>query len=163
MKLKIVLDNIRSAWNVGAIMRTCDALGADLILVGYTPKPIGQSLNLIKKTAIGAENTVHWQHFTHFQEVFDKYPNQNYRNYHFAIELSDNSQSIFEYLSKNGQDLMNKNLFLWFGNEIHGVSEDLQINMKAILHLPMNGSKESLNVSSCVCATGYLFLSTKVV
>jgi tRNA G18 (ribose-2'-O)-methylase SpoU len=53
--MTFVLENIRSAWNVGAIFRTADALGASIILIGYTAKPVGLALKLVKKTAIGAE------------------------------------------------------------------------------------------------------------
>ena len=148
-----VLNNIRSAWNVGAIMRTCDALGYSLVLVGYTPQPIGSTLPLVKKTAIGAENTVTWTHFSHFQEVLD------YHNtaIHIGIEISATSKNIFDYLHKNLVDA-NRDYFLWFGNEISGLEKNLTDQLVHELHLPMNGSKESLNVSNSSCAIGYLFL-----
>lgn len=149
-----VLDNVRSAWNVGAIMRTCDAIGAKLILLGYTPLPIGSTLKLIKKTAIGAENTVSWEHFEHFQEVFAKYPAQDFD--HFGIEISDKSKNIYNFLDENKLDL--DKTFLWLGNEIHGLEKDLIPLLKSELHLPMLGMKESLNVSSTMCTAGYLFL-----
>lgn len=159
MKLTIVLDNIRSAWNVGAIMRTCDALQADLILVGYTPKPIGKMLKLISKTAIGAENWVSWQGFDLAPQVLASYPNAQ----HFGIEISDKSQNIFDYLapSKASKKLFTQDIFLWFGNEIHGLSPELVTQMQAELHLPMKGKKESLNVASTVCTCGYIFWQAK--
>lgn len=149
-KITIVLDNVRSAWNVGSIMRTCDALGMDLILVGYTPLPVGKSLAVIKKTAIGAEETVKWSNFSHFQEVLENYPKAN----HFAIEINQSSQNIFNF----GQQIksLEGEIMLWFGNEIHGLPDEFCSTAKAVLHLPMNGTKESLNVSSTVCAVGYL-------
>jgi len=149
-KITIVLDNVRSGWNVGSIMRTCDALGADLILVGYTPLPVGKSLAVIKKTAIGAEKTVKWSSFSHFQEVLENYPEAN----HLAIEINSNSQNLFNY----GQQIksLEGEIFLWFGNEIHGLPDEFCSIAKEVLHLPMNGTKESLNVSSTVCAVGYL-------
>ena len=156
-KITIVLDNVRSAWNVGSIMRTCDALGAELALVGYTPLPLGKSLAVIKKTAIGAEETVKWAHYNHFQEVLQLYPKGN----HLAIEINQNSSNLFDYGDKIR--VMEEEIFLWFGNEIHGLSDELCIICLSVLHLPMNGSKESLNVSSTVCAVGYLikFFLTK--
>ena len=81
----IVLVNVRSGWNVGSVMRTCDALGAKLILIGYTPKPGGSSLKLIQKTAIGAEKTVAWQHFSHWNEVLTELATDYL---HIAIELA---------------------------------------------------------------------------
>jgi 23S rRNA (guanosine2251-2'-O)-methyltransferase len=153
--MTVVLDNIRSAWNVGAIMRSCDAVGADLILLGYTPKPVGQTLNLIKKTAIGAENTVKWEHFEHYNELLATYPNK----IHFAVELSEMSQNMFEYLKKPEirENVPLSEVFLWFGNEIHGLEPALITRLGKSLFLPMEGTKESLNVASCVCTCTYLF------
>ena len=153
-----VLNNIRSSWNVGAIMRTCDALKMSIILVGYTPKPIGKTLSMIRKTAIGAENTVNWEHFENYQLVLNTHQKES--NNHYGIELDTNSIDMFEYLSKpkniNTKDTNNKNTFLWLGNEISGLETDLMSNLDVILHLKMLGSKESLNVSNCACAAGYL-------
>jgi 23S rRNA (guanosine2251-2'-O)-methyltransferase len=148
-----VLNNIRSAWNVGAIMRTCDALGYGLILIGYTPKPIGETLPLIKKTAIGAELTVPWQHFDHANNLLHAKPNAN----HIGIEISNTSQDIFEYLKLNPVK-KNEDYYLWFGNEISGLEPALTKLLHSELHLPMNGKKESLNVANSTCAVGYLFL-----
>ena len=151
--MTIVLENIRSAWNVGSIMRSCDALGCDLILVGYTPCPVGLNLKLITKTAIGAEKNVKWEHFEHSQEVFENYPNK----IHLAIEISDRSELIYDFLKTAKTKYNSDNNFLvWFGNEIHGVSELVNSQSTTQLHLPMNGKKESLNVSSCMCSVCYL-------
>jgi 23S rRNA (guanosine2251-2'-O)-methyltransferase len=153
--MTVVLDNIRSAWNVGSIMRTCDAVGADLILIGYTPRPVGDTLKLIKKTAIGAESTVTWSHFEHYSQVLDQYSDKK----HFGLELGGNSQNMFEYLKTPAvvQELKNEDIFLWFGNEIHGLEPKLLSNLTQTLFLPMEGTKESLNVASCVCSVAYLF------
>lgn len=151
--MKIVLNNIRSAWNVGAIMRTCDAIGAELILIGYTPRPEGKTMKLIKKTAIGAEEIVKWEHFEHFNQVLNKYND----NLNIGIEISKTSENIFEYLRTQNPEKNQKTL-LWFGNEIHGLEPDLTKQLDYELHLPMTGIKESLNVASVVCTVGYLFL-----
>jgi 23S rRNA (guanosine2251-2'-O)-methyltransferase len=151
--MTFVLENIRSAWNVGSIIRSCDALGCDIILVGYTPCPIGANLKLITKTSIGAEKTVKWRHFEHSQEVFEEYSN----SVHIAIEINSTSQSIYTFLATARDEYgSNDNFLVWLGNEIHGVSELVQNQSKYCLHLPMNGNKESLNVSSCMCSVGYL-------
>ncbi len=160
MSITIVLENIRSAWNVGSVFRSCDALGFDLFLVGYTPTPTLANMKLISKTAIGAEKTVSWKHFDHSQEVFNNYSGST----HLAIEISEQSQSIYDFLGEVGV-VSNKsssrdsdpNIILWFGNEIHGVSQLVCEQSTKQLHLPMNGIKESLNVSSCMCAVGYMF------
>jgi 23S rRNA (guanosine2251-2'-O)-methyltransferase len=145
----LALNNIRSAWNVGAIMRTCDALGASIILIGYTPKPVGSTLKMLGKTAIGAEATVSWEHFDSYQECLDKY--QNY--IHLGVEIDKTSQDVASYLSKNQ---LNDNTILWLGNEISGLENHLMKKLDAIMHLPMNGIKESLNVASTACTVGYL-------
>jgi 23S rRNA (guanosine2251-2'-O)-methyltransferase len=152
-----VLNNIRSAWNVGAIMRTCDALGYGLVLLGYTPKPVGTTLALVKKTAIGAENTVPWRHFEHFQELIDTTPDA----VHIGIEISETSANMFDYLHQNPVDIQ-RDYYLWFGNEISGLESSLVAQLHYELHLPMHGTKESLNVSNSSCAVGYLFLEHSV-
>jgi len=182
--MTIVLVNVRSAWNVGSIMRTCDALGASLVLVGYTPKPVGASLKLIQKTAIGAEKTIIWQHFEHWNEVLTQLSTQ----LHIAIEISATSRNVFEFFQAWKQlvkassnlelELQDNPVFqglswekieilktvnldqicLWFGNEIHGLEPSLCRQLDFELHLPMKGMKESLNVANTVCAVGYLFL-----
>lgn len=146
----VVLNNIRSCWNVGSVMRTCDAIGADLILVGYTPKPSGPTLKMINKTAIGAENSVNWEHFDHYQDVFTKYSNKN----HIAVEISNKSLDILDFVKKN--NLQIDNLCLWFGNEISGLEEDLVKNCQDEIHLPMRGIKESLNIATSVTAFCYV-------
>lgn len=191
MQLVFVLDHIRSAWNVGSIFRTADALGASLCLVGYTPKPVGKTLDLIKKTAIGAEKTVVWQHFDTAQELLNVYPSSQYLK-HIGLEITSTSQDLFCFLlaekdkyktensfcknlkeSKQGTEifrkqnyqlqtktkqlLLEKKYFLWFGNEISGLSEKTLQQLDQVCHLRMQGQKESLNVASCVCAVGYLF------
>jgi len=148
----IALNNIRSAWNVGSVIRTCDALGASVILVGYTPLPSGKTLNLVKKTSIGAENTVEWEHFQNYLEAMQKY--NDYK--HIAIEISDTSEDIFKFLRKKKLNL--DKIVLWFGNEISGIEAKMLSNMDKELHLPMTGMKESLNVANTVCTAGYLFL-----
>jgi 23S rRNA (guanosine2251-2'-O)-methyltransferase len=152
----IVLDNIRSAWNVGSVIRTCDAIGAELILIGYTPQPVGGTLNMIKKTSIGAENTVKWQSFASSAEVISRYqPEGGWC--HLGIEINDKSRNIYEFMKSQQAASLNKDrVLLWLGNEIHGLSDDTLGKMDYILHLPMRGSKESLNVSSCMCAVAYL-------
>lgn len=150
-----VLNNIRSAWNVGAIMRTADAVGASIILIGYTPKPVGDTLKLIIKTSIGAEKTVQWQHFDHGQEVIERYSGSGYTN--IGIEISDTSQDLFQFLKSTKKLNLAKTL-LWFGNEISGLEKDLIKELDYEVHLPMLGMKESLNVASTVCTVGYMFL-----
>jgi len=150
----IVLENIRSAWNVGSIMRTCDALGYEVIFVGYTPKPEGKTLDMVKKTSIGAEESVKWQYYSHPQEVFALFESSS----HYGIEINNKSMDIIDFSKKM---LPKDGSYLWFGNEISGLSEVVEKNVEALLHLPMKGIKESLNVATSVTATGYLLEAIK--
>jgi 23S rRNA (guanosine2251-2'-O)-methyltransferase len=155
----LVLDNIRSAWNVGALMRTCDGVGSKLILIGYTPKPIGNTLKLISKTSIGAENTVDWKHFETDRQFLNEYP-KSQENIHLGIEISEKSTLLYE-LIKNSDQIdkikIAKNIFLWLGNEIHGLNPNLIGDLDGFYHLPMKGKKESLNVSSTGAIVLYFF------
>ena len=159
--MTFVLCNIRSSWNVGSAFRTADCLGAKIIIVGYTPRPIGSNIKSINKTAIGAENHVDWEEFEQSSQVFEKYS----KNIHLAAEISDQSFSIFDFLNQTNNQENNKIWFkikeqnevlIWFGNEIHGVEPEVLKNSHKIIHLPMFGQKESLNVASSLAAFGYL-------
>jgi len=153
--MTFVLNNIRSAWNVGSIFRTADAVGADIVLIGYTPQPVGKTEALVKKTAIGAEKTVAWQHFTHEQEAI-----RHLTDYiHIGIEITERSTDIYTFLQDNTITPQHKqSACYWFGNEIHGLSASICNQCTAVVHLPMLGMKESLNVANTVCTVGYLVL-----
>ena len=159
--MTFVLCNIRSGWNVGSAFRTADCLGAKIILVGYTPRPVGSNLKLINKTAIGAENFVGWEEYDQSSEVFEKYSEK----IHLAAEISDQSLNIFDFLntdlSSKTNDIWDQiqkqnEVLIWFGNEIHGVEPEVLKNCHQTIHLPMWGKKESLNVASSLAAFGYL-------
>ncbi len=152
--MTIVLWNIRSAWNVGSIIRSCDAVGADLILVGYTPRPEGLTLKAVVKTAIGAEKNVKWQAFEHYQEVLQALPSHQ----HWGIEINEKSQDILDFLENPSNKASWNNTCLWFGNEISGLTEEVGQHLHGQLHLPMFGKKESLNVANTVTSTAYLWM-----
>jgi 23S rRNA (guanosine2251-2'-O)-methyltransferase len=152
-----VLNNIRSAWNVGSAFRTADCLGASLVLVGYTPRPVGSNIKLINKTAIGAENYVQWQEFELANEVFENLNN----NVHLAAEITNTSLDIFDFINKPDDQTLakikqDKEVVIWFGNEISGVEPEVLTRCDKTLHLPMWGQKESLNIASSLAAFGYL-------
>jgi len=155
--MTFVLENIRSAWNVGSAFRTADCLNANIILTGYTPRPIGNNIKLIQKTAIGAQDFVKWEEFELAEDVFLKYPNQ----VHLAAEITQTSLNIFDFISDTKDiDLKgiiaNQEVFIWFGNEIHGVEPNVLQRCNKTIHLPMWGKKESLNIASSLAAFGYL-------
>lgn len=156
--IKIVCQNIRSAWNVGALIRSCEGVGAEIVLLGYTPLPVGNTLKLIEKTSIGAEKRVKWQHFETTEEFLQSFPKSG-QNIHLGIEISDTSLSLYDYLinKENTANLRkSENIFLWLGNEIHGLEQSLEEKLDGFYHLPMRGNKESLNVSNCGTTVLYL-------
>jgi tRNA G18 (ribose-2'-O)-methylase SpoU len=92
----LLLDNLRSMQNVGAIFRNCDGAGFEKIyLCGYTPTP---PRNEISKTALSAQNTIDWEYYSDTQEVAIMLKNKGYKIY--SIELSD-SAIDYKELYKN--------------------------------------------------------------
>jgi len=159
-KPALVLENIRSGWNVGSIFRSCDALGFELILVGYTLRPNQSNSRTIHKTAIGAEKKVIWKYFEHSTEVFVNFK----ESYHLGIEINNQSQDLFRFFRTDSnffKKIQNKKPLFWLGNEIHGLSNQVQTNCETLLHLKMEGIKESLNVASTACTIGYLYKFAK--
>ena len=138
----VVLENIRSAYNVGAIFRTADATKVDKIyLVGYTPSPtdrFGRVQSEIKKTSLGASETVAWEHYEKIEEVIELLQQDSIEI--IAIEITNHAQSLFDYQPSDRVAYV-------LGNEVEGVSEVALTRADAILKLPMCGEKESLNVS----------------
>lgn len=139
----IVLEDIRSALNVGAIFRTCDAVGAEkLILTGITPCPPHPK---IPKTALGAIDSVKWEYLEDTSELFAKYG----KDYEIiAVELAPKSVELYKCKFP-------KKTILVFGNEISGVSEYTLNKANRIVKIPMLGIKESLNIATSVGITAY--------
>ena len=137
----IVLHNIRSAYNVGAIFRTADATGVKKIyLTGYTPTPtdrFGRTQQEIKKTSLGASETVPWEQLD-FEEAVEALHKEGATV--VAIEQADSSQDIRAYKTEG-------EIAYVFGNEVTGIEEAELKLLDAIVELPMLGTKESLNVS----------------
>ena len=145
--LIVVLEDIRSALNVGAIFRTCDAvLAEELLLIGITPYPPHPR---IPKTALGATESVPWKHFENKSELINYLKNKGYSL--VSVELTDNSKNIYN-------EVMPKNTALIFGNEISGVSEELLKASDKVIQIPMYGIKESLNVATTVGITAYEYI-----
>jgi len=85
---------------------------------------------------------------------------ENFKNSYFdnsKMEKTENPQIKLENIEENVQENVEKEYFLWFGNEITGLESQILAELDAVLHLPMKGYKESLNIASCLCACGYLF------
>ena len=141
----VLLDNIRSTYNVGAIFRTADGAGVEkMVLVGYTPAPVdrfGRAEPKIAKTSLGASATVPWQAVTSYADalaLLDNYTQDGYTI--VAVEQGKDSVLLHDFT------VPEKVIYI-FGNEIDGVAAELLAVSDTVLELPMAGMKESLNVS----------------
>ncbi len=157
--LYLILENIRSIYNVGAIFRTADAVGVDgIYLCGCTPGPIdrfGRTVDSFKKTALGAENNLNYSHSVDSYSVV-KYLQKKGVTI-FSIEQDQKSGNLFERdFHKYGSSAF------VFGNEITGVSEQVLNQSNAIIEIPMCGNKESLNVSVSVGVVLYQYRFVKI-
>jgi len=133
----VVLENIRSAYNVGSVFRTADAfLLQGIYICGYTAYPPHKE---IKKTALGADETVHWKHFKHISEALEDLKKQGYTVY--AIEQAKNSIPLHGF-----QPSVLK-LAVVFGNEVTGVEQATIEQCDGCIEIPQWGMKHSLNVS----------------
>ncbi|MCB9284205.1 MAG: EVE domain-containing protein [Lewinellaceae bacterium] len=137
----IVLDNIRSALNVGSIFRTADAFALQGIhLCGITAQPPHRE---ILKTAIGATESVDWQYFPNPADSFDHLRREGYRI--IGIEQTDASTPLQLFQTSTDQPCA-----LVFGNEVGGLSDAILPQLDACIEIPQFGTKHSLNVAVCV-------------
>ncbi len=136
----IVLDNVRSALNVGSVFRTADAFRVSKIyLCGITPTPPNRD---ILKSALGATETIQWDYAATTLEVIDHLKKENF--YLAAIEQTKKSIQLQDFnLSKE------KKLALIFGHEIDGVNQDVINECDASIEIPQQGTKHSLNIAVC--------------
>jgi len=138
LQVIIVLDNIRSAYNVGSILRTADAFAIEAVyLIGITATPANKE---VIKTSLGAEKSVEWKHFNSSIECLYELKKQEANIY--CIEQTSESKSLELYRPHNKQITA----FI-FGNEVKGVSEDLVNNTDGCIEIPQFGTKHSFNVS----------------
>ena len=144
-KVSILLDNLRSAHNVGSIFRTADAAGAShMYLTGTTPRPVDRFGRLqpdIVKTALGAEKTVSWEYHEDATTLAKEL--QQKGNTIVVVEQTKNAQNYAAF------SLEGDTVFI-FGNEVDGVAPELFDVAEKCIHIPMRGEKESLNVAVAV-------------
>jgi len=138
----LILYNIRSVENVGAIFRTADAVGINKIyLAGYTPAPLdrfGRKRKDLAKSALGAEEYVEWESKKSILPILSKLKREKYLT--IAIEQDKNSVNYKKV--KIGE----KNVFI-LGSEVLGITKNILKKCDVIAEIPMCGKKESLNVS----------------
>lgn len=140
LPLTIILDDVRSLYNVGSVFRTSDAFRIERIfLCGITATP-DNSLVEIHKTALGAEESVEWIYSNDCVSVVKELNDKGYIT--VAVEQVEGSQKLDEFKVK--QDC---NYALVLGNEVKGVNQDVVDICKMSLEIPQYGTKHSLNVS----------------
>ncbi len=131
-----VLENVRSAYNVGSVFRTADAfLLQSIYICGYTAKPPHKE---IRKTALGAEETVDWKHFSSPALAIEALKAEGYKIY--AVEQTVNSVSLQSF---NCAD----KVAVVFGNEVTGVEQSTIGLCDGTIEIPQLGMKHSLNIS----------------
>ncbi|PIT92659.1 MAG: RNA methyltransferase [Candidatus Harrisonbacteria bacterium CG10_big_fil_rev_8_21_14_0_10_42_17] len=143
--MEVVLDNIRSMHNVGSIFRTSDAAGVSkLYLSGITPIPLDRfkkSRPQITKVSLGAEQTVAWEQVSNTALLLDELKSRGYQ-----ILALEQAVASVPYISFHKQDLTEP-IVLILGSEVGGLSQDILKKCDRILEIPMQGTKESLNVA----------------
>jgi 23S rRNA (guanosine2251-2'-O)-methyltransferase len=134
-----VLDNVRSALNVGSVFRTADAFAIKKIyLCGITACPPNRE---ITKTAIGATESVDWEYVDNTPNTIKRLKEQGYKVY--CVEQTDNSKSLLDF------ENLTREIAVVFGNEVEGVSEEAISVADGCIEIPQYGTKHSLNVSVC--------------
>jgi 23S rRNA (guanosine2251-2'-O)-methyltransferase len=137
----IVLDNVRSLYNVGSVFRTSDAFRVEAIylcgITGIPPHPE------IHKSALGATDSVIWKYFEKTIDAVKELKKNNYSIY--AIEQVDNSIDLKDFYARQ-----NTKYAFVFGNEIKGVSEDVLPLSNACIEIPQFGTKHSFNIAVSV-------------
>ncbi len=144
-KTVLVLNNIRSVFNVGSIFRTAECAGVSKIyLVGVTPDPIdrfGRARKDLAKVALGAEKKILWEHAMDIGALIKKLKKDGFKI--VALEQAEGSIDYKKFRPRFP-------LALLLGEETRGLSKDILQKCDHVIEIPMMGDKESLNVSVAV-------------
>lgn len=137
MQLVIVLDNIRSQHNVGAVFRTSDAFLVDSIYIcGITATPPNAEIH---KSALGAEDVVEWKYFKNTIEAIRELKKSGYTI--VSIEQAEGAVDLFDFKCDN------KKYAVIFGNEVKGIDQDVVSGSDYCIEIEQYGTKHSLNIS----------------
>ncbi|KKR06182.1 MAG: tRNA/rRNA methyltransferase (SpoU) [candidate division WS6 bacterium GW2011_GWF2_39_15] len=150
MKIYVILDNIRSAYNVGSIFRTADGAGdCEILLCGISPTP--EHIKVFK-TALGSTNSVPWKYFKTTQEAVQFIKDKKVPLY--SIELTDRAK-VYHQLT------FPQDLAIVLGHETEGVNRHILEQSNEHIFVPMNGKKESLNVATVAGIVIYEIVKNK--
>lgn len=138
--LVVVLDNVRSMHNVGAVFRTADAFIVNkIVLCGITPQPPHREIH---KAALGATESVDWIYEKNISDALQNLKNENYKI--IGIEQTSTSEIMTDYTINKEEKYA-----LVLGNEVDGLSDEALPIYDTFLEIPQLGTKHSLNVSVC--------------
>jgi len=138
LPLVVVLDDVRSLYNVGSVFRTADAFRIEaLCLCGITACPPHPEIH---KTALGGEDSVDWRYFHTAAEAVHTLQQEGYCVY--AIEQVEGSTMLHQWLPEPG-----RRYAVVFGNEVKGVHQEVVDACDGCLEIPQRGTKHSMNVS----------------
>lgn len=144
LPLVFVLDNIRSAFNVGSIFRTAECLGAEKIfLCGYTPNPTQWK---VEKTAMGTQEHLAWEESPHILECLESLKDQGYRL--VALETAQSATDLYEEFSPKPTAFI-------LGNERFGLDPEILKLIDEVRIVPLRGRKNSLNVGVTAAIAGF--------
>ena len=137
LPVRVLLENVRSLYNVGAFFRTCDAAGAEMLeRCGITGRPPDKQIH---KTALGAENSIRWRHHSNPIELAGELRGTGYEI--AAVETSLHAVDLFDWQPSFPVCVV-------FGNEVEGIHPDLSRLCDTHVRIPMLGTKHSLNVAT---------------
>ncbi len=146
-RLRLVLDQVRSAYNVGALFRTADGCAVERVyLLGYTPHPPHPQL---EKTALGATGYVPWEHRDSSHGLLDEFSREGYEA--VALETGEDAVPIWDFEWPERTALV-------VGNEVEGVSAEVLRACRRKICLPMFGYKASLNVTTALGVAMFEYL-----
>lgn len=169
--LILVLDNLRSAANVGSIYRSAEACGClEILTTGITPHPNGNGSEKLAKSALGAEQILPTKHFAtirHAMEYLKEYrPNvmlvgmettERSKLYN-VIEYPGREAASSDELAVENDRMISPGVALFLGNEVSGVDTDIMPLLDEVVEIPMFGIKNSLNVAACAPVVMYEIL-----
>jgi tRNA G18 (ribose-2'-O)-methylase SpoU len=150
LHVTLVLDNVRSAHNVGSAFRTSDAFCIEkIMLCGISSTPPSAEIH---KTALGAEDSMNWEYFEKTEDAISALHEQHYRT--IAVEQAENSIPLNDFIPDKSLKYA-----LVFGNEVKGVQQDIVDMCRDCVEIPQFGVKHSLNVSVCIGIVLWHFLT----
>lgn len=148
LPLVVVLDDVRSMYNVGSVFRTGDAFRIEAVyLCGISATPPSTEIH---KTALGAEDSVCWKYFTTAGEAVEELASVGYEIY--SVEQAEGSTMLHDFVPERGQRYA-----VVLGNEVKGVHQEVIDMSHGCLEIPQYGTKHSMNVSVTAGIIMYAF------